>query len=77
MFVEFYRKRRAGLPESFIYLEPRGVSLELFLKVPVDVPDTMGYKILAEFGDIVRQVEPPSPQVETKKKVKRNTRQVK
>ena len=72
MFIEYYRKRRAGLPDAIVYLESRGIAFEIPYRKPIEVPDEMAYKVLAKFGDICRQVEDPVKETPKKKTVKKS-----
>jgi hypothetical protein len=78
MFIEYYRKRRATIPNAYVFLLERGVAVELKLKEPIDIPDNIAYKILARDGDIVRQVDAPiSPEEKEAPKKKAKSKQVK
>ena len=64
MIIEYFKKRNARVPSEITLHNGKGRSVAIKLKEPIEVEDSWGHKILAENGDIIRQViaSPPPPE---------------
>jgi hypothetical protein len=59
MFIEMFRFPKNRRQPYKIFAFGAGRSLRIDLGQPIEVPDQLGYEILAEHSYYVRQVDPP------------------
>ena len=67
MKLEYFKKRKAILKNSINITMGAGVAYIFNYREPREVPDELGYKIVGEYPDIIREIK-DTPVVKTKKK---------
>ena len=75
MIIEYYKKRNAKLKGPVCFYAGNGKSIEFKFQEPAEIEDQWGYKLLAEYADILRLVIPKAVEEKPKRKKKKAQKQ--